>query len=206
MKNWRGVSLKRAAGLGALSAIGMMLLGAAPAFAWHVVLPPGCSSSSQVQPCFTTSASITPTVHDSATIQISNNGPTAGYTCPDSSSCPFGYITFKVYTVVVGQSCRDGSGNPTGTLKFTSFTPVTASAQAGPTTYQSASVALAPGSYNWVATYSGTGSGGYPSAMAACEPFTIVTNGVPEFPSGMALLLAIALPAMLLLRGKFVKI
>jgi len=84
---------------------------------------------------------------------------------------------------------------------------------------------LAVGNYVWVATYSGTGSG-YPKAPLAvgasapyniqivtggpwytCEPFAVTAaTGVPQFSLGLLPLLALALPAMLLLRARLGKI
>jgi hypothetical protein len=162
------------------STLTFVMLGATPAFAWHV---------NTFNTTVGASTSVVGTgVYDTAFLSLSNNGPL------------FGSITFKAYT----GSC-DANGNPTGTLKFTSVVPVTAAASTGGATYTSATwttTGAAAGSYVWVATY---GGGGYPSATASCEPFTLtppVTHGVPEFSAGIPLLLGLALPALFLFRSR----
>lgn len=199
-------------GLGLLAVSAMLVLGASPAFAWHVVLPPNCTSvTNQVQPCFTTtnsgsSATVGATVWDTATIQLSDSGPSTYFKCAagaGSTYCPYGYLTFAVYT----GTC---SGlTPTGTLVFTSNPiPVTKAAETAATTYTSNSwdtTGAAATSYVWVSTYSGTGYMGYPKAQASCEPFILTppqSHGAPEFPAGLPLLLAIAIPAMLLAKRR----
>jgi len=65
------------------------------------------------------------------------------------------------------------------------------------------------GSFFFYVVYSGSGSNGYPPA-STCEPFIAPngtfpppTFGTPQFPFGMALLLAVAIPGLLLVRSKF---
>src|ERR1700688_4050725 len=112
MNNRRVASLKSAAGLGVLSAIGLLLLGAAPAFAWHATTL-GTTVSSPT-------ATVGSGVFDKAMIQLTNNGGNLGS------------ITFRLYS----GGCTNGV--PTGTLKFTSTVAVTSAAEAsGGATYQS---------------------------------------------------------------------
>jgi hypothetical protein len=78
-------------------------------------------------------------------------------------------------------------------------------------TYYSSSTltGLSTGSYYFYVVYS-PGSSGYPS-QHTCEPFSGTTGGsfppppssVPQFPFGMALLLAVAIPGLLLVRSKY---
>lgn len=155
----------------------------APVFAWHIV---GFTTTASA-----TSAAIGTGIYDKATLQLSTNGG------------PYGSITFYAYT----GTCN-GQGHPTGTLVYTSSAvSVTGS---GPTTYQSATVPTtgwAAGNYVWVAKYSGTGYGGYPSAQAACEPFNLFQGPppptVPEFPLGLALVMALAIPVLFIVKSKY---
>ncbi len=154
----------------------------APAFAWSVQTFTTTAS--------TTSAAIGTGVYDTATLQLTSDGG------------PYGTITFYVYS----GTCT--SGNPTGTLEYTS--PAVTVTTSLKTTYQSATFSttgLTAGNYVWVAKYSGTGSGGYPAAKAACEPFSLFSGQppprVPEFPFGLAILMALAVPAMLIAKSKF---
>jgi hypothetical protein len=160
----------------------------APVFAWHIVSFTTTSS--------TTSAAIGTGIYDTAYLQISNNGG------------PYGSITYHVY-----QGSCNSQGNPTGSLVYTSpAVSVTAAASTGtsPVAYTSATVSTttwSAGSYVWVVNYSGTGSSGYPAAKAACEPFSLFQGpppppGVPQFPLGLAALMAIAVPALLLVKSK----
>src|ERR1700681_213290 len=105
MKYRRAGSLKSALSLGLLSAFGVLLLGAAPAFAWHTTTMGTTVSSA--------TATVGAGVFDNAKIQLSANGPS------------YGSITFRLYS----GGC-DVNGNPTGTLKYTSVVSVDASATA----------------------------------------------------------------------------
>ncbi len=156
----------------------------APVFAWHIVTFTTTAS--------TTSAAIGTGIHDTANLQLSSNGG------------PYGTITFYVYK---GTSCDVG-----GTPVYTS-TPVSVTSAAtcsGGANYNSPTVSTtgwSAGNYVWVAHYSGTGSSGYPSATATCEPFSLFQGpppppGVPQFPFGLAALMAIAIPALLLVKSK----
>ena len=159
----------------------------APVFAWHVV--------SFTTTASTTSAAIGTGIHDSATLQLSNNG------------APYGSITYYIYS----GTCN-AQGNPTGTLKYTSPSVAVTSAAtgAGGASYQSATVSTtgyAAGSYVWVAKYSGSGVNGYPAATAACEPFSLFQGPppptVPEFPLGLAALMALAIPVLFIVKSKY---
>jgi hypothetical protein len=188
MKNRFGGSLRKAVGLGVLSAFGLMLLGAVPAFAWTSSVTTTPSATSVVAGTLVT---------DTATVTLS----------PDAS--PFGYVVFAVYS----GGCTNGA--PTGSQVLTHFTgSVTASNVAvtanGVHSYTSASFSTTglSGAYVWVVYYTGTGSGGYPRAPLSattydCEPFTVnAPHGAPEFPAGLGVLLALALPAMMLLKRR----
>lgn len=72
--------------------------------------------------------------------------------------------------------------------------------------------ALAAGNYVWLVRYSG--GGGWPATPTtgvllsglyyACEPITLTTttHGAPEFPAGLGVLMALAVPAMLFMRRR----
>lgn len=155
----------------------------APVFAWSVTSFTTTASAS--------TAAIGTGIYDQATLQLTSDGG------------PYGTITFYAYT----GSCNV-DGHPTGTLVYTS--PAVTVTTSSKTTYTSATastIGWTAGSYVWVAKYSGTGSGGYPSKTAACEPFSLFSGGppptVPEFPLGFAALMALAIPVMLLVRSKY---
>jgi hypothetical protein len=188
MKYSLGVSLRRAAGLGVLSAFGLMLLGAAPAFAW--------TSAISTTPSATLVAAGTP-VTDTATVTLTNDG------------APFGYVVFAVYS----GGCTNGA--PTGAQVLGHFpgpsnTNNVAVTASGSNPYTSASFSTTglSGAYVWVVYYTGTGSSGYPRAPATgydCESFSVSpppAHGAPEFPAGLAVLMGIALPAMMLLKRR----
>jgi hypothetical protein len=68
-----------------------------------------------------------------------------------------------------------------------------------------ATTGLAAGSYVWIVSFSGISADPDLHALKTCEPFTLTVGhglGVPEFPSGLALLMALAIPALLLVRNK----
>lgn len=156
--------------------VGGML--AAPAFAWSSSLSTTVHQSGS-------------SVYDTASLTLTNDGPS------------FGHITFVIYqgsSFTQGtQTCTLGSNS----LKWTdSKNPITVT---GSGTYTSSTVSTsgwASGSYFFYVNY---GGGDYPQA-SECESFTIAptTQGVPEFPFGMALLVAVALPALFLARRRFV--
>jgi len=175
-----------------VAVVGLLSSVALPAFAWSSSPGPTTLNASTI----VKGGSVT----DSALIVLSNYGPgTSPSTCPKGST--FGCIIFKVY----GGTCSSYS---TSTLYFTSTVVVTSAAEsstfpsgghtyASPTFTPTSTTQL---SYVWIDSYTGT-TGGYPSAKFACEPFT-VSHGVPEFPVGMPLLIALALPALILLRRR----
>jgi len=180
-----------------LSVIGLAALGAAPAFAT------GGTSTLSTTPSATTVVVGTATT-DAATVTLS------------TGSGPFGSVVFAVYTVpATGSPCPGNT--PSGTQvtgRFagstaTSLVTVTAS---GANTYNSgpfSTVGLSPGHYVWAVRYVG-GTTGYPSSPSItgydCEPFTVVagvsTLRVPEFSAGLPILLALAIPALFLLRRR----
>lgn len=172
-----------------LAGLAFASTGALVVGAWHIVSPLSTKLSS-------TTPTIGDSITDTASIQISNNGP------------PFGSIVFQVYS----GTCTDNI--PTGTLQAgfpgattSSTVSVTSAAElSGGASYTSAAFSTAglkAGSYVFVAKY---GGGGYPSSAAPCEPFTLMpkTIGTPEFPLsgalGMLLVFAMAVPLLVAAR------
>jgi hypothetical protein len=205
------------------TAVALALAGAAPAFAWHVssftstiYCNNGTSTAPSWAPCTSQQlGNINVQIEDQATLQISYNGS------------PYGTVSFYLYsggssTFSNGQYKFNGYEIPQCTLNTGSHAPtlvwtdsanpqsVTSSAEASSSqTFTSSVVTGSAGTYFFYVVYSGTGSNGYPSS-SLCEPFTASgnfppppQNGVPQFPLGMALLLAVAIPGLLLVRSKF---
>jgi len=184
-----------------------LVLGATPAFAWTSTVYTCIGNyTSSTFPSPPSSCTSNPTVggsiiYDTAQVTLSSDGS------------PYGSLTVllaKGTCSSIGSTVSGVSGsNPS----------VTGSG----TTYYVASIATSSltsgSSYVWLTSYSGT-SGGYPYAptsgvgtnpttysgnLVDCEPFIFqATTGVPEFPSGMVLLLALALPALFLMRRRLV--
>ena len=151
----------------------------APVFAWHD------SNFSTKITYGATSAT------DTATITLSDNGPN------------YGSVTFNVYAAAVGATCA-----PTGPSLLTSVVAVAGHTDHGSDqTYQTTSAAFPysghTGNYVWIVSY---GGGGYPSMGPLCESMPSSSfpppPTVPEFPLGMAMLLALAIPALLLVRSR----
>jgi hypothetical protein len=96
-----------------------------------------------------------------------------------------------LYFYVASGTCAD---HGTGTLVKSFSVP----SSSGVTTFTTSwdSTGYSPGSYVWL-TYYGEAS--------HCEPFTLKGSTVPEFPLGAVLTIALALPALLLLRTKLAK-
>jgi len=178
------------AGLGILATILFASPLLAPTFAWS------SSLSTCVGTSYSTSCTVNPsypigsTVTDTAKLYLTSDG------------APYG----SVYFAVAAGVCSDYGTIISGTSQTVSVTGTG-------TTYPQASISTtgySAGSYVWLVYYGGTGYGGYPRAPSSgygCEPFTLVKAppppGVPEFPFGMALLLAAAIPALVLLKRKF---
>ena len=191
-RNRAFVLLAAVAGLLVLTSV------AAPVFAWHV------TSFSTSLPA--SSFAIGTTIIDTANLQLS------AQTVP--STYVYGTITFSVYK----GTCNPATGLGTGTL-VTSLAAVTVTSASNGAShpYPSpgwSSTGQSANSYYFVAVYSGSSSqsiggvlyGGYPGATAGCEPFTLFKGppfGAPEFPLGPLLVIALALPALLLIRSKF---
>jgi len=136
-------------------------------------------------------------------------------------SCNYGTISFYLVsgtettcpTTAPTDATAEGSNSVSGSGTFTS----------NPTS------TLSPGSYYYYVVYTGTGKSDgsghgtwntqygeqpgdwnyYYKSVVECEPFTVGTPGfpppssVPQFPLGVTLVLAFAIPGLLLLRGKF---
>jgi len=176
------------AGLGILATILIASPLLAPTFAWSSSLST-CVGTSYTSECAVNpSYAIGTTVSDTAKLYLTSDGG------------PYG----SVYFAVAAGVCSDhGSAISNQTYAVTGTG----------TTYPTESVSTtgySAGSYVWLVHYSGTGSGGYPRAPSTgndCEPFTLYKGtpptGVPEFPFGMALLMAMAIPALVLFRRKF---
>jgi hypothetical protein len=193
MRLSHGYSFRRAFGLGLLSVFGLAVLGAVPAFAWTsaLVTTPQPSASVAVGTSISDSASLTLT-HESAT--------------------PSGTVIFYLYAGTCSSTFASG-----GSL-YSSTSTVGSSNNGATVSYSSGSFSTtgkAAGSYVWLVRYSG--GGGWPASPSTgptitgntsnhydCEPITLTppTHGVPEFPVGLPLLLALALPAMILLRRR----
>jgi hypothetical protein len=179
------------AGLGILATLLWASPLLTPAFAWHSGIST-CVAGTWSKDCTVNpSFAIGTSVSDTAQITLTSNGG------------PYG----TVYFAVAAGICTDHNSPLVSGPSPASIT-VTGS---GVTTYTStlSTTGLSAGSYVWLVYYSGTGSNGYPRAPASgydCEPFTLFAApppaSVPQFPFGMALLMAIALPALLLLKKK----
>ena len=182
------------AGLGILAT----LLFASPllltTFAWTTTpgTPFTCVTSTNTwsSTCATNpSFAIGTTVYDQAKLTLSNAGT------------PYG----SVYFAVAKGTCADY-----GSTIINQTYAVTGTGTTYP--YESISTtAYGAGSYVWlVHFYAPPATGGgqyprYPTTGNDCEPFTLTAAYVPtpQFPLGMAVVLAAALPAMLLIKRKF---
>lgn len=182
------------AGLGILAALLFASPLLAPAFAWTSTLNTcvGSYSSSTYPSECTVNPSYTvgTTVSDTAKLYLTSDGS------------PYGTL----YFAVASGSCA----NPT--VLDISITGASPTVTGSGDTYYTASISttgLSAGTYYWLVYYSGTGSKGYPRAPSSgydCEQFTLVSAppvSTPEFPFGMALLLAAAIPALVVLKRKF---
>jgi len=179
------ISLTALAGVLALTAI------AAPTFAWHVISLNTCVGTTWSTDCAgNPSYTIGSQVSDTANVAVSDNGGSA-------------YITFTVYKAAVGATCA-----PTGDALYTSGAiafPGDGSSHIVPTAssqVQFDSTGQSAGAYVWVTkvTYSDA------TPWTACEPFTLTPGtGVPQFPLGSLLVIALALPGLLLVRTRLVK-
>ena len=183
---------RRTIPLAALAILATTLAFSVPAFAWHVV-----SFSTSMQGG---SFAIGTTMADTANLELSATSVSSNYN--------YGTITFYAYQ----GTCTPSSGKGTGTLVYTSSpVTVTGASNGASASYTDPAgfdtTGMSAGSYYFVAVYSGSvSSPTYPGATAACEPFSLYQGGtVPEFPLGMALLIGLAIPALLLFRTRFAK-
>jgi hypothetical protein len=196
-------TISRRASIGGLGILAIVLM-AAPlitaTFAW--VATPGspftCVTSTGVwspkctaDPSFAIGTKVYDTVH----ISFSTVGPyysvvfaVANGTCTLPSGAPGYGSAFKNTTVTIPTTPTISSINVTTSVITTKYDA---------------------GSYVWLVHYTG-GSDGYaryPSKGNDCEPFTLTSlpppTSVPEFPFGIALLMAMAVPALVLFKRKF---
>ena len=192
MKNTRRYA--SIAGLGILATILFASPLLAPTFAWSSSLSTCVGTSYSSECTVNPSYAIGTSVSDTAKLTLTSDGG------------PYGQVIFGV----AAGTCRTVTGAPGyGSIITTLKYNVTGTG----TTYPSVSVSTtgySAGSYVWLVYYTGTGSGGYPRAPSTgydCEPFTLYSapppTGVPEFPFGMALLMAAAIPALVLIKRKF---
>jgi len=154
-----------------------------PVFAWHA-----SSFSTQLDPssCGTSDGCSTASVTDTASVTLSSSGAPSGVS-----------VTFNVYQ----GTCSDHSG----TALLTSSKPITSDEGLQQVTSDPFSTTGRAGNYVWIVTYN---PGNYPltdnSPNPTCEPMNLQPPPtVPQFPLGMALLFAIAVSALLLVRSKY---
>jgi hypothetical protein len=184
----------------------------APAFAWTSSLTTTiyCNNSGTWSACTQTQLKgLTTSIEDKATVTLTSDGS------------PYGTVSFYVYsggsnTYTNAQhtgynTCTLGTSANAPSLVWTDSKNAQTVTGSGSTTYTSSSPSFshAAGSFFFYVVYNGAGTNGYPSS-STCEPFTTTTptfppppTGVPQFPFGTVALLALAIPAMLLVRSKF---
>ena len=183
------------------AAIALLSTGALPAYAWSPTIYPTIQSATAIVIGGSPSS-----ITDSAPIRLPADGPgTAAATACGTGATLYGCIIFKVYKVLTGTAC--GTSTLSSSV-FTSIVHVTGATNTKVTYTSAAFTPTVAGTYVWMDTYSGTGNpvgsgNNYPSASFACEAFTVTgSHGVPEFPIGLPLLMAFALPALMLLRRR----
>ena len=171
----------------------------APTFAWNATLnttiycmAPG---STWVACSSVTSIPAGTMIKDKATLTLTADGG------------PYGTIRFYLYSGTYNTAHTCAQNVASATLFWTDPSNPYSVTGTGTTTYYSTAPSSIPsGSYFFYVTYSGTGVGGYP-AKSTCEPFSTLgfppPNPVPQFPLGMGLLLAAAIPGLLLVRSRF---
>jgi hypothetical protein len=135
---------------------------------------------------------------------------TSSLTLSSGSGTPSGTVYFYLYA----GTCASPTGSP-----LSSSTATVGSSNNGATVqYSSATfptTGLPAGNYVWLVRYSGGGAWpAFPTSSTGgavkigtyyyhCEPISLTTShGVPEFPIGPSLAIALALPAMMLLRKR----
>jgi len=173
-----------------IAAIALAVAGVAPVFAWTITpgSPFTCVGTAWSTTCATNpSYAIGTTVYDTVKAQLSNDGGS-------------GTITWKVYALTGVGACTT-----TGSALFTTTASIAGdgSYHTIPTPTGFSTTGHSAGSYAWTVTVTYSDA----TPKSACEPFTLFTAPppptVPQFPLGMALLLALAIPALLLIRSKF---
>jgi len=166
------------------AALALALGAVAPAFAWHL-----STFTTQVNP--STSVPQGTTVTDTASF----TGCDGTHPCGSASGSMTGSVTFTLYS---NDGCT-GTAVATDTKSGPFANPATVTSDGFSTS------SLTPGSYSFSVAFAGTGSWATASAKAGCEPFILTKfpPTVPQFPLGLALVLALAIPGLLLIRGKF---
>jgi hypothetical protein len=118
-----------------------------------------------------------------------------------SANC--GTISFYLVTGAPPTSCP--TAKPSGATAEGSSTVPTSNDGKTDSYYSSSIVVSGSGEHYFWVQYGGTpsngGVAGYP-AQYACEKFQISTSA-PQFPLGMTLVIALAIPGVLLIRGRF---
>jgi len=133
--------------------------------------------------------------------------------CSGPAGCSYGQIYFYVYSG--GSSAYENSGGTctikdAATLVWSDINVngygVFSSNNGATLTYDSSKVSpqLSSGTYFFLVQYKPGSVGGTWPAASECEPFTISPPPtVPQFPLGIALLLALAIPGLLLIRTRY---
>jgi len=198
------LNTKSAIILGLLTTLVAFGASATPAFAHSDFI------STQITPsaCISPGCAIGTTVTDTVTFCLSTTSSTfcaastkATVTCAQGANTK-GTICYEVHSGTCASIGALVSPGPSP-----SSTAVLTSNDGSTKTYTStlSTTGLAAGSYVWIVQYSGMSVNTDLHTLKTCEPFTLTVGhglGVPEFPSGVALLMALAIPALLLVRSK----
>lgn len=198
---------KRTTKLAILGATALVLglFAVAPAFAWsqNQGTTIQCYAGGVWSTCASQTAPASSSIRDDYKLGLD------GYTCY-APNC--GTISFYVVSGAAPGTCP--SSVPAGATAEGSATVPSSAVPTSPTAgtwyysnYYSLSPTLASGSYYWLVYYN-AGSSGYASQTSCTEAFTgsgyfPPPTGVPLFPLGMALVLALAIPGLLLIRSKY---
>ena len=163
----------------------------APAFAWHIQYLTTQTGYIDSAGAFHASTSFPAgsNIADQATV----TGCDASH-CGSTAEGLTGTVTFRLYS---GSSCG-GTAISTDTKSVPNTNPSTVTSD--PFTESTS------GSYSFKASFTGSGDWAGVTYTGSCEPFTLTPfppPGVPEFPFGMVLLLAIAIPGLLFVRSKY---
>lgn len=187
-------TVSRKASIGGLSILAIMLMAApliSATFAWTATpgTPFTCVASAWSSKCVSDPTfAVGTSVPDTAHIAFNDEGP-------------YGSVVFAVASGTCGNVISVLSNVTIGIPS----TPTIAYANVT-TTFST--TALSAGNYVWLVHYTGNPDGykRYPTTGNDCEPFKLTSlpppTSVPEFPFGMALLMAMAIPALVLFKRK----